>query len=302
MNKILNPSNNLFLLAKSGKRIPHIAAAIPLSFVIVILGMIIGDFIPYPKSIINGLTSNLGLQISIKESFQNITQFFPIILVLLIWLHFYEKRSFRSLGFPKESSLKNYSLGLLIGIIMFSGLIAIVSITGYYTWENGKNLLQGSTMFFPVFIAFLGYFIQGATEEIIFRGWLMNVIGARYKPWMGIAISSILFGLLHGLNPNMSILALINLVLFGLFLALYALHQGNLWGVCAWHSIWNWLQGNFFGLEVSGNSESPTILNLKEIGPDWFTGGNFGPEGGLACTIVLLFGVVFCLKINTKKE
>jgi uncharacterized protein len=302
MNKILNPSNNLFLLAKSGKRIPHIAAAIPLSFVIVILGMIIGDFIPYPKSIINGLTSNLGLQISIKESFQNITQFFPIILVLLIWLHFYEKRSFRSLGFPKESSLKNYSLGLLIGIIMFSGLIAIVSITGYYTWENGKNLLQGSTMFFPVFIAFLGYFIQGATEEIIFRGWLMNVIGARYKPWMGIAISSILFGLLHGLNPNISILALINLVLFGLFLALYALHQGNLWGVCAWHSIWNWLQGNFFGLEVSGNSESPTILNLKEIGPDWFTGGNFGPEGGLACTIVLLFGVVFCLKINTKKE
>jgi hypothetical protein len=85
---------------------------------------------------------------------------------------------------------------------------------------------------------------------------------------------------------------MINLGLYGLFAALYALREESLWGICAFHSIWNWAQGNLFGLEVSGQSVSGgMIFNLMESGPDWLTGGAFGPEGGLATTIVLLLSM-----------
>jgi uncharacterized protein len=84
-------------------------------------------------------------------------------------------------------------------------------------------------------------------------------------------------------------ISLVNLALFGLFAALYALFEGGLWGIFAIHSIWNWAQGNLFGFEVSGlELQSGVLFDLMEVGPDWITGGLFGPEGGVVVTIVLL--------------
>ena len=105
----------------------------------------------------------------------------------------------------------------------------------------------------------------------------------------GVLISSLLFMMLHLLNPNLSVIGLLNLFLFGLFAALFALYEGGLWGVFAIHTVWNWAQGNIFGFEVSGTEVSGAIiLNLAETGPDWLTGGAFGPEGGLVVTAILL--------------
>lgn len=87
-------------------------------------------------------------------------------------------------------------------------------------------------------------------------------------------------------------LVIVNLLLYSLFAAFYALREGSLWGVCAFHSAWNWAQGNFFGLAVSGNqADGGMLFDLMEVGPDWFTGGAFGPEGGLAVTLMLLVGI-----------
>jgi uncharacterized protein len=67
-----------------------------------------------------------------------------------------------------------------------------------------------------------------------------------------------------------------------------------LWGVFAIHSFWNWAQGNLLGLEVSGSTiGGTTLLNLKANGNDLITGGAFGPEGGLAITLVLIAGCAF---------
>ena len=72
--------------------------------------------------------------------------------------------------------------------------------------------------------------------------------------------------------------------------------------VCGLHGIWNWLQGNFFGFEVSGHECGPTLLNLKEIGPDWITGGTFGPEGGIICTLLILIGITIILFLNQSEK
>jgi membrane protease YdiL (CAAX protease family) len=121
----------------------------------------------------------------------------------------------------------------------------------------------------------------------------------------GIIISSVIFTIMHALNPNLSFVAILNLFLFGLFAALYALFEGGLWGVFSIHAAWNWMQGNVFGFEVSGGfAPGGTIFDLMEVGPDVITGGPFGPEGGLSVTVVLVVscGIVWWLSERRKKQ
>jgi hypothetical protein len=73
--------------------------------------------------------------------------------------------------------------------------------------------------------------------------------------------------------------------------------------VFAIHSFWNWAQGNVLGLEVSGSFiGGTTLINLKEVGPDWLTGGLFGPEGGLAVTLVLITGCLAVIYFQIKRH
>ena len=135
--------------------------------------------------------------------------------------------------------------------------------------------------------------MQGPAEEALTRGWLLPVIGARYRPIYGVIISSVIFAIFHSFNPNLGPIAILNLFLFGVFTALYALYEGGLWGIFSIHAVWNWAQGNIFGFEVSGGTASGgTLFNLMEVGPDIITGGPFGPEGGLAVTGVLVISCV----------
>ena len=106
------------------------------------------------------------------------------------------------------------------------------------------------------------------------------------------AVSSLLFGLTHGLNPDATWLGLLNLSLFGAFLALYALAEGGLWGACGWHTLWNWTVSVLFGLRDSDGPLRPALLVcITPRGMDMVTGGAFGPDGGLIETAALLIGI-----------
>lgn len=224
--------------------------------------------------------------------------FLPIIFVLFLWMYFYEKRPFWQLGFQKSNAFRLYFKGLFGGILMFCSVVGILAVLHFVTWEKGNPLLQGIGVATPTLVILIGFLIQGATEEILCRGWLMPILAARYNLWIGILVSSSFFGLLHGLNPGVTVFAVVNIVLVGIFFSLFALRQGSLWGACGLHAIWNWLQGNFFGFQVSGQDSGPTLFNLKETGPDWLTGGVFGPEGGFVCTFIIILGIAIILFLN----
>jgi len=102
-----------------------------------------------------------------------------------------------------------------------------------------------------IVVLLLGFIVQGSTEEIFFRGWLMQLIASRHGLWLAIGINSVLFGLMHAANipPSRELfMGLLNIALFGVFISLYAAREGSLWGVCGWHAAWNWLLGLGFGL------------------------------------------------------
>lgn len=132
------------------------------------------------------------------------------------------------------------------------------------------------------------------------RGWLMQLVASRHGLVIAIVINSVLFAILHGGNiaPSKELaLALANLILFGVMISLYAIKEGSLWGVCAWHTAWNWLLGVGFGLEVSGGrmAVQSLVIDLapKDGAPWWLTGGAFGPEASVVTTIVLLAGCAY---------
>jgi membrane protease YdiL (CAAX protease family) len=230
-----------------------------------------------------------------------ISAFFLMYVFVGLWVYFFEKRPFWTIGYESKNALMRYGRGFLIGALLFGGAVGILSAFGTLNFEEGDPALQGTAALGGVLIVLAGWVVQGGAEEIVTRGWILPVLGARYRPWVGLAVSSLIFAGMHIFNSNLSVIAMVNLALFGVFAGLYAMREGSLWGISALHTVWNWVQGNIFGFEVSGMAAGGgTLFNLKEAGPDWLTGGAFGPEGGLAVTLVLLLGMGIILFWNPK--
>ena len=307
--------NRLFDLARQGQRLTNVFAVIPLSILVGVLSglgaapVIIGMKAIYGRDRLTNAGSLIGgspLISGFWESLLLITGFVLIYVMLWLWLRFFEKRPFWTLGYETKNALIQYARGFLVGAVMFGATVGILAATNSIAFEKGDPTQQGLAALGGVVVVFIGWAVQGGAEEVLFRGWVLPVLGARYRPWIGLLVSSLIFALLHGLNPGLSAIALVNLVLFGVFAGLYAMREGSIWGISAWHGVWNWVQGNFFGFEVSGtNPSGGTLLNLMETGKDELTGGIFGPEGGLAVTIVLLIAItviVFWKSKETKQE
>ena len=213
-----------------------------------------------------------------------------------------EKRSFSSIGFNKNNWLKKYSLGFLIGLAMMSIIVLILLPFGYITVDKNPIQPVGVSAIASVLVILFGWIIQGATEEIVTRGWLLNVLSTKYNIGVGLLISSTLFGLMHLTNPNVNYIAVINIILVGLFYGLYVIKTNDLWAVCGMHSAWNFAQGNIFGFKVSGLDVSVgSLIDLNLVGSDFVTGGIFGPEAGITATFILLASIGILLFIDKKR-
>lgn len=221
-----------------------------------------------------------------------LASFAPIFLLIWLWLRLAEQRPLWTTGMEKPA-LKPYLRGLLVGLALFGTAVLLLALLGFVQLERPFNGL-GALSVAGALLIFTGWMVQGAAEELLTRGFLLPVLGVRWGTAVAVLISSLLFSALHLANPNVNAISILNLTLFGLFAALYALVEGGLWGVFAMHAVWNWAQGNLFGFAVSGMEiKSGTLLDLMEIGPDEVTGGLFGPEGGLVVTAVLSLAILF---------
>lgn len=292
--------NRLYDLARTGRRLTPWWAMLPLAALMFLLA----SFFGLPAAVALFAAEELGALGSpalsgLLNGSLLAFSFGGLILLVWLWVRGYEKRGFATLGFERPGSLGQYGRGLLLGFLAFLGAVGLMGALGYLAPEAGDGSRVGQVglaALAGVLLILPGWLVQGAAEEVLTRGWMLPALAARYRPWIGVAVSSLFFAAAHGLNPNLSALALVNLLLYGLFAALYALREGSLWGICAFHAVWNWAQGNLFGLQVSGAELGGGMLfDLTETGPDWFTGGAFGPEGGLAVTAVLLVGMALML-------
>ena len=223
-----------------------------------------------------------------------------IALVIFFWVKVVEKRPIRTLGFFKGhiwlNLLKGWGLGTLLLLVSFLGTYLLGGLEFVKVDFSQKTLLYILSL-----IPF--WFIQGGTEELVTRGWLLQTVTNKLNLSWGIAISSSLFSMLHLGNQGVTALSLISIVLVGVLMALYMLKTDNIWGVAALHGAWNFAQGNLVGVAVSGQNAGGSLLHFQARSgvPDWLSGGAFGLEGNLVTCLVLLVGIVI-LRLQLKKE
>lgn len=217
---------------------------------------------------------------------------FIVIIGTIIFCRFIEKRVLKTMGFRRKNALRDYLLGLGVGIALFSAAVLICIITGT---ADFLGIAEGFSINI-ITLFFLGYLVQGMSEEVLCRGYFMISCARKNSLWAAVIANSLIFAMLHLFNPGIGLMPIVNLTLFGIFASLYMIRSGSIWGVAAIHSSWNFVQGNIFGIQVSGlgKTESMFSVALTE-GGGIINGGSFGLEGGLAVTIVLVIATVIAL-------
>lgn len=222
-------------------------------------------------------------------------------LLIVAWAFLFERRSPATLGF--NSKIAGYLRGLLVGGLSLAAVVGVIFAAGGYKAAGALSFgLLVPAALTPFLALFGGYMIQGAAEETMLRGWLMPLIASRHGLIAAVIVSAGFFALLHAgnIDPSKELaLGLFNLFLFAVLLSLYAIKEGSLWGVCAFHTAWNALLGTGFGLEVSGQKVAiaPIVVGLTPVSsaPWWLTGGAFGPEASVATTVVLAGGSAYLI-------
>lgn len=218
-------------------------------------------------------------------------------LASIIYCRCIEMRTVRSMGARNQKLLPHYLQGLLVGIILMSAITLLSVLFGI----NSISLCS-SINFGLIALYMMGFFVQGMSEEFIFRGYLMNSIGGSHSALLAVGISSVAFALAHISNPGFGLVPFFNLVLFGVFAGLYMILFDDIWGACAIHSIWNFTQGNVYGISVSGTSDTESVFRTTaRTSHAILSGGEFGIEGSIVTTLVLLAATAIVFRGLCKK-
>ena len=223
-----------------------------------------------------------------------------ILLLFIVWVKVIEKNSLSSLGFVKRNWLKYLGWGILLSLLQMGMIALVYQVGGIGTFELNELSLEPILFILGLFPFWL---LQGGTEEVATRGWLLTRIAARSNLPLAIAISSSLFGILHMGNAGVTFLSVLNIILDGVLAGLLFIYTDSIWLVVAQHGTWNYVQGNLLGFQVSGTGADASIFSFTMgSGPDWLTGGAFGAEGSIITTLVLLLSVLIVYLLGERNE
>jgi CAAX protease family protein len=133
-------------------------------------------------------------------------------------------------------------------------------------------------------------------EELMLRGYPLAVLREALG-WPGaIVITSVVFGVLHAFNPNVAVTAIVIVTIAGIFLGAVVYHTRSLWAATAAHFAWNVTLAVILHAALSGQEMPAGDYRVIDSGPDWITGGAWGPEGGAGAIAGMLAAVVLLLR------
>jgi membrane protease YdiL (CAAX protease family) len=188
-----------------------------------------------------------------------------------------ERRAVSELS--SKGAAREFGIGLALGALLFCLTIGILAALGAYqiTGNNGWLIMLGVV---PASI------LSGVLEEVVIRGVVFRILEGWLGSWFALAISAVIFGALHLLNPGATLLnaAAISMEA-GVLLAAAFMLTRRLWLCIGTHIAWNFTQGGIFSVAVSGG-QSNGLLQSRMVGPDWLTGGTFGAEASVVALAV----------------
>lgn len=191
------------------------------------------------------------------------------------------------LGMSLKGRGKDLLAGLGVAVLLYAvgfGTSLLMGTVGIASVQWVPRDLLGTLLFF---------LLVAVTEEVMLRGFVLGrMLSAGMNRFVALFLSSALFSAMHLFNPNFALLPFVNILLAGCLLGASFLYTRNLCFPVVLHWFWNWLQGPVLGYEVSGMDSGETLLTLRLTGSDLLTGGSFGFEGSLLCTVLLVVGTL----------
>jgi uncharacterized protein len=187
-------------------------------------------------------------------------------------------------------------LGLLLGLLLQSLTILVMYFAGSYT-ITGFNSMH--VLLLPLAMAIS----SSVFEELLIRGVLFRIMEKSLGSYAALAISSLIFGLLHVTNPNSNIWIGLSLAIqAGLLLGAAYMVTRSLWLPIGIHFAWNFFQSGVYGAATSGIQFRNSLITAQIEGNTWITGGAFGPEGSLQATLFCLIAAVVLIIISKKRK
>ena len=194
-------------------------------------------------------------------------------------------------GLHRRGASGQLARGFAFGVAVVVPVVALAVAGGLRYGPDGGTVVEylgtGAWTAFVLLPAAAG-------EEILCRGYALQLLADRWGSAVAVALTTLIFAVLHGANPNVTGLALLNIALAGLLLGVVRVVTGSLWAATGVHLGWNFATGFLADLPVSGLSlvDAP-LLEVVEPGADWIAGGAFGVEAGLASTAGLALAIGF---------
>jgi membrane protease YdiL (CAAX protease family) len=251
-----------------------------------IFSLAIGRFFEAPAPAGNGDV--------LSDTRQLMGLFLPVavsVLTVFLFRKYVDKKSISSLGFQTNGYLPAAGTGLSLALfILGAGTLVLVA---------NQNLRWTDINFDPAQL-FLGLglmVIIAVSEEMVFRGYVLNNLLQSTSKWNALIVSAAVFAIFHINNPGITYVAIFNVFAAGLLLGVNYIFSGNLWFGILLHATWNFYQGSILGFKVSGLG-LPSLLHQDLSGNPLLTGAAFGFEGsvlngGLTLMAVVVMGWIY---------
>lgn len=217
-------------------------------------------------------------------------------LIVLGWTMWVERRALATIGLTRPGGATRLIAGLAIGAGMILAVVMGAWAAGALDARGYAPAFAAPASLAAIAILLLCFVVQSGVEELLFRGWLLSAAARRLGPLPGVALTTMLFTLLH-FSRGQPPLSTLTIVLFSVFACVWALRARSIWGVMGWHAGWNWLLATGFELPVTGlDAGVPALLvRLSPVGPRHLTGGPEGPEASVFCALLLTAGIAIVL-------
>ena len=263
--------------------------------------------------LMKGLSALLGIPSEITSDLPLLTflsvagvRLFRVLISVWLGGRFLDRRPFADFGLHLNKKWwQDLCFGLGLGILLIGSVFLIELTAGWVTISEILYSVNSQQTFILPFIVFVILFVcVGYSEELFYRGYhLTNIaegfniksIGPKYAIGIAIFISSILFGIFHLGSPGATPISIAIIFLWAILSGLAYVLTGRLAISIGAHITWNLFQGNVFGFPVSGTTfpaDTVSLFSIIQSGPELWTGGEFGPEGGLVGLFVVLVGIL----------
>lgn len=201
-----------------------------------------------------------------------------------------EGKSWEFVGLDRDAAAPpKLGYGVLLGLLPIAIPSSILLLTGEL-----KSIPQPDGSWWGATGLSLANLLPAAFgEELLLRGYIFAVLREALGTRWTLISTSVVFGLLHMSNPGADAQSIVIVMMAGFFLGSIFLATRSLYAATAAHFVWNWFMAAALHSPVSGIPVGTPDYRVIDAGPDWLTGGPWGPEGGFAAVVGMFLVLIY---------